>query len=159
MANVKTIYLPYFETGSSGIYCKILQVDTKYWLDDTDGVFRTSAVDPNVSMSEISGTMIFKLEESRSSWSNGRYHIFGYDSDNFLFSGADMWILNDTEVSESTMFEYVSLINDIEGGNWELSGNQWIYKDSSGTELMRFRTYDSTNTPSMTNIFKRTRVL
>ncbi len=48
--------------------------------------------------------------------------------------------------------------NDIENGNWEIAGNQMIFKDSSGTELFRVNLFDSAGAPSMDEVYKRTRV-
>lgn len=158
MAALKQIYLPYYSSGVSGLYARIFQVATGYWLDSVDGVFKVTPANYKSPLTE-SFPSIYYLGEQRTVWSNGQYEVWGYDVTNYLFSGAELYILNDREVSQATLLEYVELIKKIEEGNWQLVGNQWILFDSNGTTpLITFNTLDQNGNPSMVNIFKRERI-
>ena len=53
----------------------------------------------------------------------------------------------------------VTFLKNIEGGMWKVYNNQMIfYKSDNSTEVCRFNLYDISGNPSVTNIFKRTRV-
>jgi len=158
MAGLKKMFLPYYSSGALGLYARIYQVATSYWMDSVDGVFRLTPANYKNPLTESSPS-IYYLGENRTVWSDGQYQIWGYDSTDYLFAGAEMYILDDVEVSQVTLLEYMELIKKIEEGNWELVGNQWIYYDTDGvTPLVRFNTKDSHGHPSMVNIFKRERV-
>jgi len=159
MAVLKQIYLPYYSSGASGLYSRIFQVATGYWLDSVDGVFKATPFNYKSPLTEIPFTSIYYLGEQRTVWDKGQYQVWGYDASNILFAGAELYILNDTEVSQATLLEYMELIKKIEEGDWQLVGNQWIYYDVDGiTPLITFNTKDSTGSPSMANIFKRERI-
>lgn len=165
MANTKSFYMPYFRPGTSGLYMRVLQVASNYWLDNTDGVFRNfNPSDPssfNLSLIENtpSSPSVYYFGESREIWADGEYHAFAWDGSGYLFAGADMFILNDQEVSRAELLEYMELIKKIEEGNWELKDNKWIYYDTDGvTPLMEFAVFDKDGNPNMTNIFKRIRL-
>lgn len=160
MAATKTVNLPYYQTGSLGLYTRVQQVTTSLWLDDTDGVFRAVPALFNVPLVESSDIpSVYVLSENRTVWANGEYQAYGYDAGNNLFAGAVFYILGDIEVSLSTLLEYTELIKKIEEGSWELVGNTWIYYDTDGsTPLMTFATKDASGNPTMTNIFKRVRL-
>lgn len=158
MAILKQIYLPYYSSGAVGLYARIYQVATGFWLDSTDGAFKVIPTNYRSPLTESSPS-IYYLGENRSVWSNGQYQIWDYDATDYLFSGAEMYILSDREVSQATLLEYMELIKKIEEGNWELVGNQWIYYDADGiTPLCRFNLKDSAGNPSMINISKREKV-
>jgi len=158
MALPKKVYLPYYSSGAVGLYARIFQVATGYWLDYMDGIFKNVPTNPRSSLLEVVNS-IYYMTESRTVWGDGQYQAYGYDSADYLFAGAELYILNDIEVSQATLLEYMELIKKIEEGNWQLVGNEWIYYDTDGiTPLMRFRTKDSAGNPSMTNIFKRERI-
>jgi len=53
----------------------------------------------------------------------------------------------------------IEFLKDIEGGKWEIVGNQMIfYKSDNITEVARFDLFDSSGSPSEMNIVKRQRV-
>jgi len=162
MANIKQFLLPYFVQGATGLYCRILQMSTGYFLDDSDGIFRVSAVDPKVLILEYApGTSLYYFTENRTVWADGKYSIFGYDSSDNLFAGGDLFILNDAEVSESDLLSYMSFIKKMEEGDWVLDDeeNTWTVMDSDGsTPIATFNCFDKDGNPSVVNIFRRTRV-
>ena len=165
MANTKNFYMPYYSSGVSGLYARVLQVGTGYWLDNTDGLFRNfNPATPGVfsfPLTEVlpSAPSVYYLGESRQIWPNGEYSAFSWDTSDFLFAKADMFIQDDSEVSDSDLLEYMELIKKIEEGNWELKNNQWIYYDTDGvTPLIIFNVFDKLGNPSMSSIFKRIRV-
>lgn len=161
MANLKTILMPYFASGVSGLYSRIYQVGTGYWLDNTDGVFRLTPGQINIPMTEVLPNMpsIYSINESRQVWTDGQYHAFAYDVSGFLFAGADFFVLDDIGVSLATLLKYMTLIKKIEEGNWELKDDKWIYYDTDGvTPLIEFAVYDKDGNPSMLNIFRRERL-
>lgn len=159
MANFKNIYLPYNKTGETGLYGRIVQLATGFWLDNTDGIFRAVPVLFDIPTIEIiQAPSVYMITENRAIWANGEYSVYGYDSTNYLFAGATIFILNDIEVSQATLLQYMEVIKKIEEGSWELVGNRWIYYDTNGsTVLMEFDVKDSAGNPSMTSIFKRER--
>jgi hypothetical protein len=157
MALAKNIYLPFQLTGLSGIYMRIRQASTGYYLDHADGAFRAVPATPNIPLVEVvSLPSVYYRSEDRTAWTTGEYNIVGYDATNALICGATMFILNDTEVSQATLMEYMEFIDKMESGNWELVGNKWIYYDTNGTTILRqFNVKDSAGNPSMTSIYKR----
>jgi hypothetical protein len=162
MALLKKIYMPYYDAVPSpgALYARIFRVVDGFWLDNTDGVFKVSPTDPKNHFISQPSPSIYYYEDNRTAWDNGQYHIFAYeDATNYLFAGGELYILNDVEVSQATLLQYMEFIKKIEEGNWELVGNQWIYYDTDGTtHLVTFNTKDSAGSPSMTNIFKREKV-
>lgn len=158
MAVIKKIYLPYYSSGASGLYARVFQVSTGYWLDYVDGVFKGVPTNPKNPLAEVAPSLYY-FGEQRQVWSNGQYQVYGYDALDYLFAGAEMYILDDREVSQATLLEYMELIKKIEEGNWELKNNEWIYYDTDGvTPLIRFKTLDAQGNPSMINIFKRVKI-
>lgn len=157
MANAKDIYLPFQVTGLSGVYIRVRQDSTGYHLDHADGAFRAIPATPNIPLAEVGDLpSVYFISEDRTVWITDEYNIFGYDSTNSLICGATMFILNDTEVSQATLMEYMEFIRNMEYGNWELVGNKWIYYDTNGTTILRqFNVKDASGNPSMTNIYKR----
>ena len=160
MANIKSVYLPFQVTGLSGVYMRIRQDSSGYYLDHADGDFRAVPVSPDIPLTEVSNLpSVYFRDESRTTWTTGEYNIFGYDSGNNLICGATMFILNDTEVSQATLLEYMEFIHKVEGGNWELVNNRWIYYDTDGTTVLRqFDVKDASGNPSMTSIYKREKI-
>lgn len=162
MANSKYIYMPYYQTGASGLYARVLQVASGYWLDYTDGLFRQTPGAIDNPLTEVLPNMpsVYAMVENRTVWSNGEYHAFAYEPVSvFLFASADIFILDDKEVSQADLLEYMELIKKIEEGNWQLKDNKWIYYDTDGvTPLMEFSVFDKDGIPSMANIFKRVRI-
>jgi len=161
MAVLKRIYLPYYSSGASGIYARIFQVETGFWLDNTDGVFKALPTNPKIPMLESTAPSVYYLDEQRQVWPNGQYQVYGYDSVDYLFAGGELYILHDIEVSQSTLLEYVELVKKIEEGNWKLDATNktWIYYDTDGvTPLVTFRVKDVQGNPSVVNIFKRERI-
>jgi len=58
-----------------------------------------------------------------------------------------------------TLLSDVSFVKGIEGGRWEIVSNQMIfYSDDNVTEVARFNLFDSSGSPSMTDITERVRV-
>lgn len=54
--------------------------------------------------------------------------------------------------------DLVAFIRNIEGGRWRITGNQMVfYKADNVTEVARFNLKSSSGTPTMTNVFERTR--
>jgi len=161
MANFKTIYLPYNKTGETGLYGRIIQLATGFLLDNIDGIFRAVPVLFDIPTIEIiQAPSVYMISENRTVWADGEYQAYGYDSINYLFAGATIFILNDIEVSQATLLQYMEILKKIEEGNWELVGNKWIYYDTNGsTVLMEFNVKDSVGNPSMTSIFKRERII
>ena len=54
--------------------------------------------------------------------------------------------------------DLVAFIRNIEGGKWRIVGNQMIfYKADNATEVARFNLYNAAGTPSMTEVFERSR--
>jgi hypothetical protein len=160
MANSKDIYLPFQNTGLSGVYMRIRQDSTGFYLDHADGVFRATPATPNIPLEEVASLpSVYYRSEDRATWITDEYNIFGYDVSNNLICGATMFILNDTEVSQATLLEYMEFINKVEGGNWELANNKWIFYDTNGTTVLReFNVKDASGNPSMTSIFKREKI-
>jgi hypothetical protein len=162
MPNDKKVFLPFYYTGYTTLYARVLQVATGWFLDNAGsppGIFRLSPTDSNIPLSEYSALpSIYRFIENRSVWPNGEYNVFGYDPGSGLFAGGPLFILDDEEVSQSDLLEFMQLIKKIESGNWQLADNQWIYKDEYDNELMRFNVFDASGSPSTFNIFKRIRV-
>ena len=53
----------------------------------------------------------------------------------------------------------MDFMKNIEGGKWQITGNQMIfYKSDNTTEVCRFNLFDSDGDASMVNVFKRERV-
>jgi hypothetical protein len=156
MANVKDVYLPFQATGLSGVYMRVRQDSTGYFLDHADGAFRAVPATPNIPLVEVvSLPSVYFISESRTVWINGEYNIFGYDVTNVLICGATMFIMDDVEVT----MDDVGWIKKVEGGNWELVGNKWIFYDTNGTTILRqFNVKDASGNPSMTNIYKREKI-
>jgi hypothetical protein len=156
MANAKDIYLPFQLTGLSGVYMRVMQDSTGYYLDHADGAFRATPATPNIPLTEVTSLpSVYSRSESRTVWTDGEYNIFGYDVTNVLICGATMFIMDDVEVT----MDDVGWIKKVEGGNWELVGNKWIYYDTDGTTVLRqFNVKDASGNPSMTSIYKREKI-
>ena len=160
MANTKTVYFPYINSGEGGLYARVLQVATGYFLDNNDGVFKATSIDGKVPLTESSGPSVYYFSENRTVWNNGQYQCYGYTSGNYLFAGADFYVFEDREISLSVLLSYVDLIKKIEENSWELKmiggDAYWICYDlDQVTPLIQFKCYDSNNNPSLQNIFKR----
>ena len=53
----------------------------------------------------------------------------------------------------------VDLINDVEGGKWEVINNQMIfYKSDNTTEILRFNLFDKNGNPAEDNVYRRERI-
>jgi len=160
MANAKDIYLPFQLTGLSGVYMRVRQDSTGYYLDHVDGAFKVTPATPNIPLIEVASLpSVYNRSESRTVWTDGEYNIFGYDATNVLICGATMFIMDDVEVT----MDDVGWIKKVEGGNWELkdiSGQAyWIYYDANGIDILRrFKCYDQQGNSSTANIFKREKV-
>lgn len=156
MANAKDIYLPFQLTGLIGVYMRVRQDSTGYYLDNADGAFRAVPATPNIPLVEVASLpSVYFISESRTDWNDGEYNIFGYDATNVLICGATMFIMDDVEVT----MDDVGWIKKVEGGNWELVGNKWIYYDTDGTTILRqFNVKDASGNPSMTSIYKREKI-
>lgn len=156
MANAKDIYLPFQLTGLIGVYMRVRQDSTGYYLDNADGAFRAVPATPNIPLVEVASLpSVYFISESRTDWDDGEYNIFGYDATNVLICGATMFIMDDVEVT----MDDVGWIKKVEGGNWELVGNKWIYYDTNGTTILRqFNVKDASGNPSMTSIYKREKI-
>ncbi len=65
-----------------------------------------------------------------------------------------------TETDKIPSLETVlTLISDIEGGRWRITGNQMIfYKDDNTTEVARFNLFDAAGDPAEEDVFERQRV-
>lgn len=62
-------------------------------------------------------------------------------------------------VSALSLLSDMAFVKGIEGGKWEVVGNQMIfYTDDNITEIARFDLSDDTGTPTMTEPYKRVRV-
>ncbi len=159
MANDKQVFLPYYASGVTTLYARVFNPATGLMLDYADGVFKLVPATPNIPLTEHSGTpSVYYFTEDRTAWIDGEYNIFGYTVAGYLFAGADLFLLDDVMVSQATLLEYMETLKKIEEGNWELKDNKWIYYDADGvTPLIQFNVYDSNGTPSMVNVFKRTR--
>lgn len=164
MANIKSVLLPGYPTTSNA-YAKVLQVATGYFLDNAGspaGVFRAVQTDSHIPLTadiDLPSVFVFATPEDRSVWADGEYSIFAYDGGGNLFAGGSLFILNDLEVSQATILQYLQLIKKIEDGNWQLADNKWIYYDEDGvTPLLTFNVFDKDGSPSMFNIFHRVRV-
>ncbi len=160
MANTKNIFLPFQGTGIIGAYMRVRQESTGFYLDNVDGAFRAVPATPNIPLTESLGLpSVYYKSENRTVWITDSYGIVGYDSTNALICGATMYIVNDLEVSQSTLMEYMDFMYKVEGGNWELVDDKWIYYDTNGTTILRqFNLKDASGNPTMTNIFKRERI-
>lgn len=139
---------------------RVRQASTGYYLDNVDGAFRTTPATPNIPLTEVASLpSVYYISESRTVWTTGEYGIVGYDGSNNLICGATMFILNDTEVSQATLMEYMEFVHTVEGGNWSLENNKWTYYDTDGITILRqFNLKDASGNPSMTNIYKRERI-
>lgn len=153
MANAKDIYLPFQVTGLSGVYMRVRQASTGYYLDHADGAFRATPATPNVPLTEVASLpSVYYRSEDRTTWTDGEYSIVGYDATNALICGATLLIMDDKEFTEKTIMDY-------EGGNWELVNNKWVYYDTDGTTVLRqFNLKDASGNPSMTSIYKREKI-
>ena len=69
--------MPYFRPGASGLYLRVLQVGSGYWLDNTDGVFRlfnpTNPASFNLPLVENtpSSPSVYYFGDSREVWAGG----------------------------------------------------------------------------------------
>ena len=160
MPNAKKILLPFQSAGLLGTYMRVRQGSTGYYLDNVDGAFRAAPATPNIPLAEEAGLpSVYSISESRTAWITNEYAIVGYDASNNLICGATMYILDDTEVSQATLMEYMEFIKNVEDGNWELVDNKWIYYDTDGTTILRqFNVFDASHNPSMTSIYKREKI-
>lgn len=69
----------------------------------------------------------------------------------------DRYTYNTNEIGQVT--EDLTFLQDIEGGKWQIIGNQMIfYKSDNTTEVARFNLFDSDGNPTMINVFDRQRV-
>ena len=65
----------------------------------------------------------------------------------------------DVEPKVDQLIEDVTFLVDVEGGKWELIGNQFIfYKADNVTEVARFNTFNEAGLPAMENIMKCERI-
>ncbi len=92
--------MPYFSSGAPGLYSRIFQVETGYWLDNVDGLFRLVPGNINIPMHEVLPNMrsVYAVNENRQVWVDGQYHAFAYDVSGFLFayvlnSGSFCWLV------------------------------------------------------------------
>jgi len=61
--------------------------------------------------------------------------------------------------TDTISWDDITFLKDIEGGKWQIVGNQMIfYKSDNSTEVARFNLFDEAGTPAMMNVFKRERV-
>jgi len=75
------------------------------------------------------------------------------------FTETDRTKLNSLQNYDDT--ELKSMINtmlDVLQGDWEVKDNQMIFYDRNGNELMRFNLFNQIGQPTMTDIFKRTKI-
>jgi hypothetical protein len=104
MAKQKSGYFPYKITGQVGMYCKVKQASTGYFLDNADGAFRAVSAIPNIPLAEsLTTPSVYYFNENRRVWSDGEYQMFAYTSTNVIFSLGGFYIYNDEEVSDSVM--------------------------------------------------------
>ena len=157
MANVKKIIVPYIATGAS-LDIKIMRMVDGYWLDNSDGTFKAVPVSPHVPLTELSES-IYRLQESRAVWDDGEYDFFGYLSTGGIVASGRLFIVDDSEVSDSEMYSDFKALRQIETGSWEIKANQMIFYASDGvTAQATFNLFSSTGDPAMSNIFKRVKV-
>ena len=74
MAENKNIRFDYYEKGLS-LYCIVRQEINQYILDVTDGIFKSSPINPYFTMTEnaiIKG--LYEINEARTLWEDGNYH-------------------------------------------------------------------------------------
>jgi len=74
-----------------------------------------------------------------------------------LWEYADRTLSTDVTISSTQMAKIDELL-DIEKGDWRIEGNQMIFKNIAGNELMRFNLFNASDIPSSTNVTKRERV-
>jgi len=61
--------------------------------------------------------------------------------------------------TDTISWEDITFLKDIEGGKWQIVGNQMIfYKSDNSTEVARFNLFNEAGAPAMMNVFKRERV-
>lgn len=64
-----------------------------------------------------------------------------------------------THATATVLVDRIEFIKNIEGGRWSMVNDQMIfYAEDNVTEVARFNLFDSTGTPSLTNVFQRQRV-
>jgi hypothetical protein len=164
MANRKAIYFPYELTGATGLYCRVLQTATNFWLGYDTWIFEAAPFDSHIRLTEWpAGSCVYGFENDTEPWADGKYQAFGYTAAGYLFAGGEIFILHDAEVGLDVLLDYMELIKKIESNSWELKEilgqAYWVVYDTDGTtELMRFKCFDQNGNSSMANIFKREKV-
>lgn len=106
MANTKTMIGPSPETALTS-YVMVERRADGYLLDDDNGTFTNTPVDPHVPATEDATRKgMYQLDESRTVWNNGEYVFTFYKqtggspapvSDTIIGTG-ELWILSDAEV-------------------------------------------------------------
>jgi len=144
MANQKSGYFPYKLTGQVGMYGRVKQVSNGYFLDNVDGDFRAVAATPNIPLTEsLTTPSVYYFNDSRTIWDNGEYQIFGYTSLNVLFSVGNLYIYDDTEVSDSVIQDDIKRVLGMLHEN--VSIDNTVYDTDNNLISARVRIY---STPS-----------
>lgn len=89
----------------------------------------------------------------------GSVTLFGNTLGNVRDLGTSTQDNSNTDSTIKTIETDVSFLKDIEGGKWELVGDQMVfYADDNATEVARFNMFDSSGNPTTTgDIYKRER--
>lgn len=82
----------------------------------------------------------------------GQYTAHFYEDS--VLIGAESYFL-DSNIAE--IRSMTDKILNVEEGDWEIVGNQMIFRDRDKVELFRFNLYDDSGVPSATSVFKRER--
>lgn len=98
----KSVYFPYYLTGQTGFYARVVHMYTGKILDNIDGQFKETPTDPNIPLTEDQPS-IYYFTEDRQSWKNGAYHAYAYINTGELFSVARFFVFYNREVSFSEM--------------------------------------------------------
>ncbi|NLA45492.1 MAG: hypothetical protein GX869_07605 [Candidatus Cloacimonetes bacterium] len=99
MAENKNIRFDYYEKGLS-LYCIVRKEINQYILDVTDGIFKSSPINPYFTMTEnaiIKG--LYEINEARTLWEDGNYHVTV-----FQILGASPNPATDDKIGEGDIF-------------------------------------------------------
>jgi len=113
MAENKNIRFDYYEKGLS-LYCIVRKEINQYILDVTDGIFKSSPINPYFTMTEnavVKG--LYEFNENRTFWDYGNYHCTVFQK-----LGASPAPATDDKVGEGDIF----IANDhIQYDLWDLT--------------------------------------
>lgn len=126
-----------------------------------------TGLSPTIDVWEDDGTHVVNAE-NMTEIAGGfyKYDFAGYDESKDYCIRADgtdtlaendRYVFTTNEIGQIT--EDLTFLQDIEGGKWQITGNQMIfYKSDNVTEVARFNLFDDAGVAAVLNVFKRERV-